>query len=278
MSMEVNVMRQTACYEMVPLKILGATLMTAEQAETLIGDRLARYYNGWWTRTPGLRNFTVAYVDNYGSLNSEGVCPADMSLAIRPVLLLDNIDFAYSVFNIGDIFTFGSVQFIILSSTIAFCTEDIGTMVFKNDTFISGCNDYNLSEVKLAVDEWFSAYVDTNIMSGHKIVFADAGEENSFLLEVVLNGHGTHSSTLYRTFDSARTELNRLVDNLGCCVFKGAKIVFIDNDNVAHGWDKIEDRHRDIQDCYFKLINFNDDGATVKDMINFSINTKAIKL
>lgn len=45
-----------------------------------------------------------------------------------------------------------------ISEDRAFCCENIGTTVFREDPFLSDSNDYEASLVKLIVDHWFESF------------------------------------------------------------------------------------------------------------------------
>jgi len=65
-------------------------------------------------------------------------------------------DLESSNLKIGDEFTFGGKHFRIISDNLAFCIEDIGLRTFREDWQAENANDYDASDIKKYVDEWFA--------------------------------------------------------------------------------------------------------------------------
>lgn len=133
------------------LEITGATLLTAEEAEKL-PERLRKHIYGWWLQSCGCRSDYAAcvYPDGVVSHDGDYVC---FYYDVRPVLIISNLE--SSGLKIGDTFNFGDKQFEIISNNKAFCLTHIGTDVFKQDLNVLNANDYEKSDVKKFVDNWF---------------------------------------------------------------------------------------------------------------------------
>ena len=133
------------------LEITEATLLTIEEARKLPG-RLRRYDEWWWLKSPGLCSNYVAFVDNGGFVNSFGDY-AFVDNIVRPVLIISN--FESTDLKIGDTFEFGGEQFEIISDGKAFCLGDIVYKEFREDPDAPDANDYEKSDVKKYIDDWF---------------------------------------------------------------------------------------------------------------------------
>lgn len=139
------------------LEITEATLLTADEAEKL-PERLRKHVDGWWLQSCGCHSDHAACVYPDGRVFRDGdyVC---LYYSVRPALVISSLE--SSGLKIGDIFNFGYKQFEIISNNKAFCLTNIGTYVFKIDFNVLNANDYEKSDVKTYVDEWFWYY--TNI-------------------------------------------------------------------------------------------------------------------
>ena len=77
---------------------------------------------------------------------------------VRPVLIISNLE--SSGLKIGDTFEFGSKQFEIISNNKAFCLTNIGACVFKRNSNALNANNYERSDVKKFIDEWFEKSIE----------------------------------------------------------------------------------------------------------------------
>lgn len=135
-----------------PIYITGATLLTAEEAETL-PDRLKPKSAGvWWLRSDGNSPVSVILADGrMYEVNSwySAMC------AVRPALRLKNM--RKSTFTIGDVFLFGNKRFEIISEDLAFCVDEIGKCQYRCHETAQDAYDYDASDVKKFVDAWFTS-------------------------------------------------------------------------------------------------------------------------
>ena len=143
------------------IEIIGATLLSTEEAEKL-PERLRKYSNWWWLRSKGYGSHAT-YVDRGGSVNYHGDAVIYGNNCVRPALKISNLESAN--FKIGDTFEFGGKQFEVISNDMAFCKNDIGVYVFRVNYNVYGyivdydapdANDYEISNVKKFVDDWFN--------------------------------------------------------------------------------------------------------------------------
>lgn len=141
------------------LDITGARLLTIAEAEAL-PERLRVSDYVWWLRTPIpvddkewcwiTRNY-IAVVFEEGCISYHS-CDIDF-YSVRPALKISNL--RSSDLKIGDIFEFGEHKFEIISNHLAFCLDDLGSMAFMDDWRVQDACDYNKSDVKKYIDDWF---------------------------------------------------------------------------------------------------------------------------
>lgn len=133
------------------LDITGITLLTTEEAKaTPLHSK--EYYDIWWLQTPGYCKNTIAFVDRDGKINYNGK-DVRCAISVRPALKIK--DLKASTFSVGNIFYFYNWPFEIISDSLALCTGDIGCHYFRYDYNAENANDYEASDVKKFVDEWF---------------------------------------------------------------------------------------------------------------------------
>lgn len=129
-----------------------ATLLSVEEAQTLLTQEERVYDYWWWLRSPGYNQYDATHVNLDGSVSYYGYSVDYGDDCVRPAL---KISLKYSDYRIGDIFKFGNKIFKILSDDLAFCLEDIGTHCFRKDWQAPDANIYEVSDVKKFIDAWF---------------------------------------------------------------------------------------------------------------------------
>lgn len=135
------------------LDIIGATLLSIEEAKQL-PLRLRKYTNWWWLRSSGYRSNRAAVVCSFGSVSDPGSSIEYCDRVVRPALKINNLN--CSNLQIGDVFMFGGKWFEVISNSLAFCLEDIGFYCFGRDLKAEDANDYEKSDVKEFIDDWFN--------------------------------------------------------------------------------------------------------------------------
>ena len=130
------------------LEITGATLLSVEEAKTLltVEDRACGWW--WWLRSPGYFEDSVVDVDEDGLVHALGGTVRGYSVGVRPVLRIANLE--CSNLEIGDKFCFGNEYFKVISANLALCNSIVGYTRFDAKS-----NDYEDSEIKKYVDHWF---------------------------------------------------------------------------------------------------------------------------
>lgn len=137
------------------LEIDNATLLTIEEA-TQLSEELKNYIDLWWLRSPGYFSDCGAYVGICGFIDRYGCNVSYDCVLTRPALKISNLQ--SSNFQVGDRFEFGGKPFQIISNSLAFCLTDIGNHCFREDLRAKDVTDYEKSDIKKYVDEWFNDF------------------------------------------------------------------------------------------------------------------------
>lgn len=134
------------------VKVLGATLLSREEAEELLTKEERFYENWWWLRSPGYYSFDTCYV-NFGGYVYDDCYTNYAGGGVRPAL---KINISSSDVKVGDVFMFGGKEFKIISPELAWMhNDDIGTCAFREKRDAPDANVYEVSDVKNYVDAWF---------------------------------------------------------------------------------------------------------------------------
>ena len=181
----------------VNLDITGATLLSIEEAGQLPLE-LRKYNNWWWLRSPGKDYDFAASVNTLGTVLYNGDAISSSSDAVRPALQIKNTQ--SSNLQVGDKFEFGGKEFKVISYNLAFCVTDIGKCCFRKDWKAADSNDYEKSDVKKFVDEWFNQSVQEN---DYPCKYFDGREEKVYLTDfqkgVWFAKTGKHLDYIYKT-------------------------------------------------------------------------------
>ena len=137
--------------ELKDLEITGATLLSAEEYEKYKIKISSRKDYWWWLRSSGLSESCAHYVNYCGYVSSRGDYVDNNYTAVVPALkIILNSDF-----EIGDKIKFGDQTFTIISDNYALCDDNIGYHCFREDWEESDSNDYEKSDIKKFIDDWF---------------------------------------------------------------------------------------------------------------------------
>ena len=135
------------------LEITGATLLSVEEARQL-DKEILKASSSWWLGSRG------DYVRNAACVNGDNGCVLGLGrdvgyrFGVRPALQIENLESSGS--SIRDGITFGDHHFIIISDSYALCDDIIGECVFRKDWKAEDANDYETSDIKKYVDDWFT--------------------------------------------------------------------------------------------------------------------------
>lgn len=138
----------------VDIDILGITLLSAEEAETLPPD-IRDIKKTWWLRSPG-------YGDNYASIMLEGFTAFtdirdDSKIDVRPALEVgyERMCMTKPRLDRGDKINLAGHTWTVISYQYILCDDIIGKCAFRKDYNASDANDYEKSDVKKFLDDWF---------------------------------------------------------------------------------------------------------------------------
>ena len=128
------------------LEFKGATLLSSDEASTLLTEQERKYIIGWWLRNPGRLSCGACYVHSDGTVDYYGFNVTN-NIGIRPALQICNL----GEFKVGDIFSIGKYYFKIISPELAWMyKQNIGFDIFDKES-----KNYETSHVKQIVDSWF---------------------------------------------------------------------------------------------------------------------------
>ena len=133
------------------IKFTGATLLSVEEYETY-KDNIASLDDWWWLRSSGSEAGYVADVYDSGDsyMLGSNICSSD--IAVRPAITFDHDK---SKLLIGDKVLIDNVTFTVIADGIMLANEAIGMHCFRKDWNAPDANDYEASDIKNYVDEWF---------------------------------------------------------------------------------------------------------------------------
>ena len=134
------------------LEITRATLLSIEEAKQLDENTL-KAKDSWWLRSPGELDFKAAFVfgDGCDIVNKGNY--VEGSFGVRPALEINGLEL--SNLKIGSSITFGDHSFTIISDKYALCDDIIGEYAFRKDWRAKDANNYETSDVKKYIDDWF---------------------------------------------------------------------------------------------------------------------------
>lgn len=134
------------------LEITGATLLSTEEARQL-DEKILKAPDVWWLRSHGDDDVSAACVNACGYVYDSGY-DVRQCFGVRPALKLSNLE--GSGLQIGGRFTFGDYNFTIISEKRALCNKIVWRSIFREDGGAKDANDYEASDVKKFVDDWFT--------------------------------------------------------------------------------------------------------------------------
>lgn len=153
----------------------GVTLLSAGEAEVLLSKEERAIGKRWWLRTEGSDSSKVAYVDENGDVNYDGIdCREKCELV--PALEIKAPNHVIP----GETFKISSMEFIVISPKLAMLNGSIKNISFnsketvdescaiwetikeKNEAFNLGdleFNHFEASDVKKYLDKWYGEII-----------------------------------------------------------------------------------------------------------------------
>ena len=133
--------------------IKGITLLSIDEAKNL-SDYILRFSEWWWLRSPGYDSFNAALVAFDGDVDDYGFRVSNEDNAVRPALLCFNLKPLN--LKIGDyVNAFDKIWQYIGKDMILLFGKPLTLMAFREDCRASDANDYEKSDVKKYLDNWF---------------------------------------------------------------------------------------------------------------------------
>lgn len=151
--MQVKRIKQVVIYEDVDLCITGITLLSYNEF------RQAHHYipqtghKLWW-----LRDVVSEYPNliQCGDYNAHDV-PNNKSIGIRPALKIPNVYQCH--LKSGDKFDFAGHVWTVVPGKLALCDDFIGYGCFRKDWRAIDSNEYEASDVKKYIENWFNQQI-----------------------------------------------------------------------------------------------------------------------
>lgn len=134
------------------LKITGITLLSIEEYEKYKENICAVKTWYWWLRSPGYDENYTAVVRGSGLVSHYG-SSVDITYGVRPALI---INLESSNLQISDKFKVKGYTWTVISDTLAICDEIIGEESFRDNLRAPDANDYEASDVKKYIEEWWN--------------------------------------------------------------------------------------------------------------------------
>ncbi len=149
---------------MADFEFVRATLLSVEEAETMLTKEERKYRNSWWLRSPGYRTYYAALVYCGGDFDYYGTSVNYSNACVRPALIFESLSDGWAI---GDTFEIGIYRFKIISNHLAWLYgQDLGIYQFRDDWKAESADVYELSDVKRFVDEWFNKNIKEKEVAG----------------------------------------------------------------------------------------------------------------
>lgn len=162
------------------IQIDGITLLSVDEYKKA-KDYIKPSHFVWWLRSPGDYKDSVALVDSDGDVDYFGHY-INVNFGVRPAL---RINLKSSDFQIGDSFKLKRYTWTIVSKDYALCDTTIGNMPFRKDWQAKDTNDYEKSDIKEFLEDWYNkqikSYSDAAAIIELKPVCEDAISRADFV-------------------------------------------------------------------------------------------------
>ena len=144
------------------MEITGATLLSSEEYNNY-KNRIPHLDKNWWLRSPGYDDAlrAVCVFGDFGFVFNRGDIVYG-ELGVRPAL---QINLSSSNLSVGDEFVIGEHKFTVISESYAISNSDIGYYPFRKDSKADNANNYEVSDVKKFVDEWYEELIKEHEIS-----------------------------------------------------------------------------------------------------------------
>lgn len=140
--------------EAIDLDIKGITLLSIEEYKAC-KEHIKHTSPSWWLRSPGLNCLRAAVVFSFGDIYNSGDF-IYVPFGVRPVL---EINLKTSNLQIGDEIELMNCRWTVISNKLILCNEIIAKRPFRKDWRTDNANDYNKSDIKQWLEDWFTEKV-----------------------------------------------------------------------------------------------------------------------
>lgn len=129
------------------VNIKGIKLLNFNEYKGLIG-KIPFTDSYWWLNTPNNKPYEVGYINTAGALEYQGV---SNHFGVRPALICELAEGVKQ----GDKLQIAGHNWTVISDTLIHCDEVIGHTPFREDFFAEDANNYETSDIKQWVDNWY---------------------------------------------------------------------------------------------------------------------------
>ena len=113
--------------------------------------------NWWWLRSPGYNRTAVRIVhEYYGTGNVIGIYCYANEVSVRPALRINPIP---ENLQIGDMFSFGGYDWMVIAETLALCNTEFCRRAFRKNRGAENANVYESSDIKPYLDNWLNTEI-----------------------------------------------------------------------------------------------------------------------
>lgn len=143
----------------VDIDILGITLLSEEEAKALPSE-IRNIGKSWWLSSPGYDFNLAALVDFNGDVYDFGYVVDDRH-GVRPALEVgyEGMCMVNPRLDRGAKINLAGHTWTVISDQYILCDDIVGEYVFRNDWKDSYSNDYEKSDVKKFLEDWFDKNV-----------------------------------------------------------------------------------------------------------------------
>lgn len=128
----------------IDIDITDISLLTLKEIERL-PEKIRRYDDWWWLRSPGGFPGCAAYVYSDGSVDDYGYDVDYDCIAVRPAITVSNIRF-----EIGDAIVIQGKKYVAIAPNKILYNDEVVCHRFDKES-----NEYEKSKIKKIVDGWF---------------------------------------------------------------------------------------------------------------------------
>ena len=141
------------------IDILGITLLSIEEAEAL-PKKIRSIDKPWWLRSTGKYYINAAIVDDDGYVNDYGE-RVYFNSGVRPALEVgyERMCMVNPRLDRGDKINLAGYTWTVISDQYILCDDTIDECTFRKDGDVPDANDFEKSDIKRFLEDWFEKNV-----------------------------------------------------------------------------------------------------------------------